>query len=99
MPARPAQRHVPERSCAACRRKRPQGELVRLTRTPAGWVLAGTGKGQGGRGSYVCGDTPSCWSEKKLRRAFGAQAGTLSTQLQEHHELNTPPRSSAASTS
>ena len=84
------QRHVPERSCVACRRKRPQGEFARLVRTESGWMLAG--RKQSGRGAYVCADTPGCWAEKKLRRAFGAQAQALShqlqAQLQDHHELN-----------
>ncbi|WP_241191276.1 YlxR family protein [Deinococcus psychrotolerans] len=78
-------RHVPERSCVACRKKRPQGEFVRLIHAGAGWTLAGKHKaGQllSGRGAYVCADTPGCWAEKRLRRAFGAQAASLSLLLQ-----------------
>jgi uncharacterized protein len=73
------ERHVPERSCVACRRKRPQGELLRLTRTAAGWQL--TAGARQGRGSYLCGDTSGCWSEKRLKRSFGAQSGALSALL------------------
>lgn len=75
----PAPRHVPERTCVACRRKRSQGELLRLTRSVAGWQLS-AGVRQG-RGSYLCSDSPGCWAEKRLRRHFGAQAGALSTLL------------------
>ncbi|MFC4453355.1 YlxR family protein [Deinococcus sonorensis] len=71
--------HVPERSCVACRRKRPQGELLRLVRGEQGWQLQ-TGH-RTGRGRYVCADTPACWSEKRLRRSFGPQAGTVSALL------------------
>ena len=34
-----------------------------------------------GRGSYLCADSPACWTEKRLKRMFGAQAGTLSAEL------------------
>ncbi|WP_092263738.1 DUF448 domain-containing protein [Deinococcus reticulitermitis] len=72
--------HVPERTCVACRRKRPQGELRRVTRTAQGWELqAGP---RAGRGAYVCADSPACWQEKGLRRAFRAQAGQVAAQLQ-----------------
>ncbi|MEF2280021.1 YlxR family protein [Deinococcus sp. YIM 134068] len=75
----PRVRHVPERSCVACRRKRPQGELVRITRTAEGWrVLAGK---RTGRGAYVCADSPECWAEKRLRRAFRADAPAVSAAL------------------
>ncbi|WP_424952209.1 DUF448 domain-containing protein [Deinococcus sp.] len=72
-------KHGPERSCVACRRKRSQGELLRLSR--AGGVWAVQNSHRTGRGSYLCADTPACWAEKKLRRAFGAQAASVSAQL------------------
>lgn len=72
-------RHVPERTCVACRRKRPQGEFVRVTRDASGWTIR-PGARQG-RGAYVCADTPTCWAEKRLRRAFGASAPALSAAL------------------
>lgn len=72
-------RHVPERTCVACRRKRPQAEFVRVTRTADGWrVLPG---GRTGRGAYVCADSPTCWAEKRLRRAFGGSAPAVSAAL------------------
>ncbi|MFC5848155.1 YlxR family protein [Deinococcus petrolearius] len=81
-PDRPVpERHVPERTCAACRRKRPQSDFLRLTRTPQGWQLL-AGRRQG-RGAYLCADSPACWQEKKLRRAFGAQAARLAGELAE----------------
>ncbi|MDO4264436.1 MAG: DUF448 domain-containing protein, partial [Deinococcus sp.] len=67
----------------ACRRTRPQAELLRLTRTQAGgWHLAQPGARRlPGRGRYLCAENPACWTEKKLRRAFGAAAGALADQL------------------
>ena len=72
-------RHIPERSCVACRRRRPQGEFLRLTKVGGVWVFQ-TGH-RNGRGSYLCADTPACWAEKRLKRAFGAQAAALSAHL------------------
>lgn len=83
-------RHVPERTCVACRKKRPQAEFVRVTRTPEGWqVLAGV---RVGRGAYVCADSPACWEEKRLRRAFREDAPAVSAVLQTRHSdpIHTP---------
>lgn len=71
--------HVPIRSCVACRRKRPQQEFWRLTKIKDCWQLQ-LGK-RSGRGAYLCADSPACWKEKKLRRAFGMQATQIAEQL------------------
>jgi predicted RNA-binding protein YlxR (DUF448 family) len=47
-------RHVPERSCIACRRKRPKWELVRIVRTSDGAVEIDVGGKKAGRGAYLC---------------------------------------------
>lgn len=53
-------RHVPERTCVACRQQRPKRELLRVVRTPQGRVeLDPTGK-KSGRGAYLCAKR-SCW--------------------------------------
>lgn len=47
-------KHVPVRSCIACRAARPKAELMRLVRMPDGQVtLDPTGR-SAGRGAYVC---------------------------------------------
>ncbi len=71
--------HTPERSCVACRRKRPQSEFLRVTRTASGWALLGGARM--GRGAYVCADSPACWHEKRLRRAFRDQAPLIAAAL------------------
>ena len=54
------QRHVPARTCIACRQVRPKRELIRIVRTPDGHVLLdATGK-KSGRGTYLCARR-SCW--------------------------------------
>lgn len=85
-------KHVPERSCVACRRRRPQAEFRRVARTAQGWVLE-TGQ-RTGRGAYVCADSPACWQPKKLRRAFGAQAEMLNAALISHASPEHQPETS-----
>ena len=58
-------RHVPLRTCIACRQSKDKRELIRLVRTPEGeLVVDETGK-QNGRGAYVCRQR-TCW-EKALQ--------------------------------
>ena len=72
-----AQRHIPERTCAACRTQRAKRELVRLVRTADQAVkIDPTGK-QPGRGAYLCRDA-SCWSTALKRNAL---SGALKTEL------------------
>ncbi len=53
-------KHIPRRTCVACRTVRPKRELVRVVRTPEGDVVIDeTGK-QSGRGAYLC-PTAACW--------------------------------------
>lgn len=77
MPAKrkqqPKPRHVPERTCIACKQVRPKRELIRVVRTPTGHVeLDPTGK-KSGRGAYLCAKR-SCWEpalhKGRLEREF-----------------------------
>ncbi|HEX6122016.1 MAG TPA: YlxR family protein [Ktedonobacterales bacterium] len=62
----PRPRHVPLRTCIACRQSRPKRELIRVVRTPDGHVLLDpTGK-KSGRGAYLCARR-ACW-EPALRK-------------------------------
>ncbi len=57
---KPRQKHVPVRTCIACRQPQGKRELVRIVRTPAGEVRVDpTGK-QAGRGAYLC-RSRGCW--------------------------------------
>ena len=59
-------KHVPMRTCVACRESKPKRELLRVVRTPDGHVLLdATGK-KAGRGAYLCAKL-SCW-ENALKR-------------------------------
>ena len=59
-PRRP--KHVPQRTCVACRDKDAKRTLTRLVRTPEGPVeIDPTGK-RNGRGAYLCTER-SCWDK------------------------------------
>ncbi len=64
-----ASRPEPLRSCVACRRARPQAELVRLVRGPGGRVLVDPRGKEPGRGAYLCRDR-TCWDQAQRKRAL-----------------------------
>ncbi len=62
-------RHVPQRTCVACRRTDAKRGLVRIVRLPEGRVAVDpTGK-HAGRGAYLCADQ-MCWETALKRRAL-----------------------------
>lgn len=66
-------KHVPQRTCVACREQDSKRSLTRIVRTPEHDVLVDpTGK-MNGRGAYLC-DRRSCWdravSSNVLSRAL-----------------------------
>lgn len=66
-------RHVPQRTCVACRQGRAKRELVRIVRGVDGSVQVDpTGK-KSGRGAYLC-NQPECW-------AAGLTRGVLARAL------------------
>ena len=72
-------KHVPQRSCIACRRKTDKRQLTRIVRSvDAGVVVDLTGK-QNGRGAYIC-NQPECW-DKILKTRLLEQA--LMTEVTE----------------
>lgn len=72
-------KHVPERSCIACREKRPKWELVRVVRTPEGNVEIDPRGKKAGRGAYLC-KGRGCWEtafkKGSLERALKAKVMT-----------------------
>jgi len=76
--ARP--RHVPQRTCVACRRTAAKRELVRIVRMPEGSAeVDPTGK-RSGRGAYVCA-APDCW---RLAVQKGRLDRALKTSVSAH---------------
>ena len=81
--ARP--KHVPQRTCVACRTTSGKREFVRLVRTPEGRVeVDSTGKSPG-RGAYLCA-IRSCWDEA-LKRDHLARALRATISNENRDEL------------
>jgi len=55
---RNTKKHIPQRTCTACRRVRAKRELIRLVSTADGSVEVDTSGRRAGRGAYLC---PECW--------------------------------------
>ena len=53
-------KHVPQRTCIACRQVAAKRELIRLVRIPDGSVEVDTGGKRAGRGAYLC-RARECW--------------------------------------
>jgi len=53
-------KHIPQRTCVACRRVKAKRELVRLVHIPEGGVEVDTTGKRVGRGAYLC-SSQECW--------------------------------------
>jgi predicted RNA-binding protein YlxR (DUF448 family) len=53
-------KHIPHRTCVACRQVGQKRGLVRLVRTPSGEVVIDISGKKAGRGAYLC-MTRQCW--------------------------------------
>ncbi|MBI3972222.1 MAG: YlxR family protein [Chloroflexi bacterium] len=84
-PRRPRAKHVPQRTCIACRQVAGKRQLVRIVRTPAGTVeIDLTGK-KNGRGAYLHADA-ACWDVAFKRKALQHALKTEVTE-QDREEL------------
>ena len=66
-------KHVPQRTCLACRKVKSKQELVRLVRVTDGRIEVDPGGKKTGRGAYLCG-LPGCWE-------IGLKSGRLEHAL------------------
>lgn len=53
-------RHVPQRTCVACRQTNAKRQLVRVVRAPDGSVTIDPSGKRSGRGAYLC-NSLDCW--------------------------------------
>jgi len=53
-------KHMPQRTCVACRKVRPKQELIRLVHISNGSVEVDTSGRKAGRGAYLC-RARECW--------------------------------------
>lgn len=89
----PRHKHIPQRTCAACRKKVDKRQLTRLVYSAEdGLVVDSSGK-RNGRGTYLCND-PACWEKavktNLLDQALRAKIGPAEKQLlvEYRRELN-----------
>lgn len=54
------QKHIPQRTCVACREKKDKRLLTRIVRSPEDGVVIDRSGKRNGRGAYLC-DRVSCW--------------------------------------
>ena len=60
---------VPERTCIGCRRTSGPSSLVRIAYRPDGSLAVG--RGEPGRGAWLCAGSEACFDAAVRRRAFG----------------------------
>ena len=69
-------KHIPERTCIACGKKRPKWELIRIVRTFPGDLEIDLRGKKAGRGAYIC-KMQECWEiglkRKKLEHALKSE--------------------------
>lgn len=58
----------PQRMCTVCREVKERQELIRIAKTPDGFLVDDTNKA-GGRGAYIC-KCSNCIMAARKRRAF-----------------------------
>lgn len=91
-------KHVPVRTCVACREAGAKRGLTRIVRTPEGEVtIDPTGK-LNGRGAYLC-DKPGCWeravSTPVLSRALNVQLTQETRDYIKEFASSLPPNETA----
>ncbi len=88
---RPRQKHVPQRTCIACRETKPKRDLVRVVLLAEGGIAVDeTGK-RNGRGAYLCRNY-ACW-EQALKRGMLNRALRVDLQPEDVAILETFARS------
>jgi len=81
----PKKKHIPQRTCIACRSVKSKRELIRIVRTPDQTVAVDeTGKAQG-RGAYLC-KNPACW-HKGLRQGIISRALKMTVSAEDIERL------------
>ncbi|MBN1953934.1 MAG: YlxR family protein [Anaerolineae bacterium] len=72
-------KHIPHRTCVACRTVRPKREMIRIVRTPEGGIVIDEKGKQNGRGAYLCAQK-SCWDDALARRRLAVALKTVLDQ-------------------
>lgn len=73
----PRPKHIPQRTCIACRTTDAKRSLMRIVRDQHGRVVYDPTNKRAGRGAYLC-HNPECW-EKGLKRGGLERALRITT--------------------
>lgn len=92
-------KHVPQRTCVACREQSAKRTLTRIVRTTEGTVeIDPTGK-KNGRGAYLC-DRRVCWerglAKGILARALNVEISPSASETIMRHAATLPTESELA---
>ncbi|NTU85039.1 MAG: YlxR family protein [Chloroflexales bacterium] len=79
----PKARHIPQRTCIACRRTDTKRGLIRIVRDASGRLAVDPTGRRNGRGAYLCHD-PACW-ESALKRHTIERALRITTLHPDDH--------------
>jgi len=80
-------RHIPQRTCVACRQANAKRQLVRIVRGPDGSVTIDPSGKRSGRGAYLC-STTECW-DAGLKRGALPRALKIDSIPEEHLQVLT----------
>ena len=72
-------KHIPQRTCVACRKVKTKRELIRLVRISNGTVEVDPSGKKAGRGAYLC-QSPECWEDGLKRGRLEYNLRTALTQ-------------------
>ncbi len=72
-------KHIPQRTCVACREVKTKQELIRLVRISDSSVEVDTGGKKAGRGAYLC-RTQECWESGINKSRLEHNLGTTLTR-------------------
>ena len=77
-------KHIPQRTCVACRQIREKRSLIRLVYAENGKVQVDTSAKRPGRGAYLC-PKKDCWEmalkRNRLEHALRAKLGNDDRQI------------------
>ncbi len=99
--SQPRQKHIPQRTCVACKQTRPKRELIRVVRSPDGHITLDPTSKKSGRGAYVCARR-SCWDialkKGKLEREFETTFLPEDRAALDEYYASLPPEPAPAAT-
>ncbi|MGD0765252.1 MAG: YlxR family protein [Dehalococcoidia bacterium] len=83
----PRAKHIPQRTCVACRETAAKRGLIRIVRTPAGAIDVDTTGKAAGRGAYLC-RRAECW-QGALKKEWLSRALRAKLNDADKEKLNT----------